>query len=41
MATYTAGFMTHVTCRLTAKDLDQLRFPALGNRELATFTFYN
>jgi len=30
--------MTHVTCRLTAKDRDQLRNPALGNRVRATFT---
>ena len=28
----TAGFMTHVTCRLTAKNQDQLRNPMLGNR---------
>jgi len=28
-----AGFMTHVTCRLTAKNRDQLRNPTLGNRE--------
>jgi len=28
----TAGFMTHVTCRLTAKNLDQLRNPMLSNR---------
>jgi len=34
-----AGFMTHVTCRLTAKNLDQLRNPTLGNRVWATFTF--
>jgi len=29
MAAYlgTAGFMTHVTCRLTAKNRDQLRNP--------------
>jgi len=33
----TAGFMTHVTCRLTAKDRDQLRNPTLGNRVWATF----
>jgi len=33
----TAGFMTHVTCRLTAKNRDQLRNPALGNRVRATF----
>jgi len=32
--------MTHVTCRLTAKNRDQLRNPTLGNRVLATFTFY-
>jgi len=28
--------MTHVTCRLTAKNRDQLRNPALGNRVWAT-----
>ena len=28
----TARFMTHVTCRLTAKNRDQLRNPTLGNR---------
>jgi len=33
------GFMTHVTCRLTAKNRDQLRNPTLGNRVRATFTF--
>jgi len=33
------GFMTHVTCRLTAKNWDQLRNPTLGNRVWATFTF--
>ena len=27
MAAYTAGYMTHVTCRLTAKNRDQLRNP--------------
>ena len=33
--------MTHVTCRLTAKNRDQLRNPTLGNREWATFAgFY-
>jgi len=32
--------MTHVTCRLTAKNPDQLRNPTLGNRVWATFTFY-
>ena len=31
--------MTHVTCRLTAKNRDQLRNPTLGNRAWATFTF--
>ena len=29
--------MTHVTCRLTAKNRDQLRNPALCNRVWATF----
>jgi len=29
--------MTHVTCRLTAKDRDQLRNTTLGNRVWATF----
>jgi len=28
------GFMTHVTCRLTAKNWDQLRNPKLGNLPL-------
>ena len=32
--------MTHVTCRLTAKNRDQLRNPTLGNRAWATFTFF-
>jgi len=32
--------MTPVTCRLTAKNRDQLRNPTLGNRVWATFTFY-
>ena len=31
--------MTHVTCRLTAKNRDQLRNPTLGNRVWATFAF--
>jgi len=31
--------MTHVICRLTAKNRDQLRNPTLGNRSWATFTF--
>jgi len=39
MAAY-AGFMTQVTCRLTAKNRDQLQNPTLGNRVRATFTFY-
>ena len=29
--------MTHVTCRLTAKNQDQLRNPTFGNRVWATF----
>ena len=29
--------LTHVTCRLTAKNRDQLRNPTLGNRVWATF----
>jgi len=33
-------FVTHVTCRLTAKNWDQLRNPTLGNRVSATFTFF-
>ena len=32
--------MTHVTCRLTAENRDQLRNPTLGNRISATFTFF-
>jgi len=32
--------MTHVTCRLTAKNRDQLQNPTIGNRVWATFTFY-
>ena len=31
--------MIHVTCRLTAKNRDQLRNPTPGNRVWATFTF--
>ena len=31
--------MTHITCRLTAENRDQLRNPTLGNRLWATFTF--
>ena len=34
-----AGFMTHITCRLTAKHRDQLRNPT--NRVWAAFTFFN
>jgi len=30
--------MTHVTCRLTAKNRDQLRNPTLGNQAWATFS---
>ena len=33
-------FMTHVTCRLTAKNRDQLRNPTLGNWVWATFTLF-
>ena len=33
--------MTHVTCRLTAKNWDQLRNLTLGNRVWATFTFFS
>jgi len=33
--------MTHVTCRLTAKNRDLLRNPTLGNRVWATFTFFS
>ena len=32
--------MTHVTCRLTAKNRDQLRNPTLGNRVWAAFRPY-
>ena len=32
--------MTHVICRLTAKNRDQLRKPRLGNRVWATFTVF-
>ena len=32
--------MIHVTCRLTAKNRDQLRNPMLGNRVCATFLPY-
>ena len=39
MAAYTAGFMTYVTCRLTAKNRDQLRNPTLANRVWATFYY--
>ena len=31
--------MTYVTCRLSAKNRDQLWNPTLGNRVWATFTF--
>jgi len=32
--------MTHVICRLTAKNWDQLQNPTLGNRVWVTFTFF-
>ena len=32
--------MTHITCRLTAKNRDQLRNPTLSDRVWATFTFF-
>ena len=32
--------MTHVTCRLSAKNRDQLRNRTLGNRVWATFYFF-
>jgi len=32
--------MTHATCRLTAKNRDQLRNPTVGNRVRTTFTFF-
>jgi len=35
----TAGFMTYVTCRLTAKNRDQLRIHTLGSQLWAAFTF--
>ena len=33
--------MTNVTCRLTAKNQDQLRNRTLSSRVRATFTFFN
>jgi len=33
--------MTHITCRLTAKNRDQLRNPTLGNRVWATFFIFS
>ena len=33
--------MTRVTCRLTAKNRDQLWNPTLGNRVWAAFIFYD
>jgi len=33
--------MSHITCRLTAKNLDQLRDPTLGNQVWATFLYIN
>ena len=41
MAAYLLPRPTHVTCRLTAKNRDQLRNPTLGNRVWATFTFFS
>jgi len=35
-----AGFMTHVTCRRSTNNRDQLRNPTLGNRVWSTFTFF-
>ena len=35
----TAGFMTRITHRLTAKNRDQLQNSTLGNRVWATFRF--
>jgi len=40
MAAY-RQIMTHVTCRLTAKNRDQLRNPTLSNRVWSTFAFFN
>ena len=39
MAAYRRVYDSDVTCRLTAKNQDQLRNPTLGNRVWATFTF--
>ena len=40
MAAYRRVYDTScITCRLTAKNRDQLRNPTLGNRVWATFTF--
>ena len=39
MAAY-VWFMTHVNCRLTAKNQDQLQNATLSNRVWASFTFY-
>jgi len=39
MAAYTESLMTHVTCRLTAENRDQLQNPTLSNRVWATCTF--
>ena len=33
--------MTHVTCRLTAKNRNRLWNPTLGNRVWAAFTFFS
>ena len=40
MAAYRRGYdLGYVTCRLTAKNRDQLRNPTVGNRVWATFYF--
>ena len=40
MTAYTARFMSHVTCRLTAKNRDQLRNPTFGRLNRVWATFY-
>jgi len=39
LAESNGSLMTHITCRLTAKNRDQLQNPSLGNRVWATFIF--
>ena len=41
LAESNGSLLSHVTCRVTAKNRDQLRNPMLGNRVWATFTFYS